>query len=108
MVFHGDVDELEEGEDEYEYGPGPKFVIAIDVSHKSNYSGGSDIGVILPAPGFDAPLSADYTWCGVYFIPYLQTCFDWGGFPGLRHDPEAAKRAQEELAFLKEGLLPLI
>jgi hypothetical protein len=63
----------------------------------------------IPNPTFDAVIIGDdQRWTGTFFIPYLQTCFDWGGFPGLRHDPAAAERAREELAFLKEGLLPLL
>jgi hypothetical protein len=107
MVVHGAVDELEAGEDEYDYDNGPKFVIGIDVASKSHYSGGSDVGFILPAPGFDAPLSADDTWRGVFFMPYLRTCFAWGGFPGLRDQPDAAAAASAELAFLTQDLLPI-
>ncbi|NJL54039.1 MAG: hypothetical protein HC876_21570 [Chloroflexaceae bacterium] len=65
-------------------------------------------GLTVPlSSSFDAPFNS-YYFTGTFFIPYLQTCFDWGGFPGLRHYPEAAERAREELAFLKEGLLPLL
>ncbi|NJL54750.1 hypothetical protein HC928_05820 [bacterium] len=83
--------------------------IAPDASFKANEGGSGSVYIIIPAPTFDAPLiDASADWTGTFFIPYLQTSFDWGGFPGLRHYPEAAERAREELAFLKEGLLPLL
>jgi hypothetical protein len=83
--------------------------IGPDPISKHGYSGDSPLYVLVPNPSFDAIIIDDvHHWTGTFFIPYLQTCFDWGGFPGLRHDPAAAERAREELAFLKEGLLPLL
>lgn len=80
-----------------------------DPIHKHGYSGDGPVGVLLPEPSFDASLIDDQNHStGTFFIPYLQTCFTWGGFPGLRHNPDAAAAAREELAFLWEGLLPLL
>jgi hypothetical protein len=88
---------------------GYTFEIGPDPIHKHGYSGDAPLYFLVPNPSFDATI-IDYAhhWTGTFFIPYLQTCFEWGGFPGLRHYPAAAERAREELAFLKEGLLPLI
>ena len=103
VVFVG-AEEEEEMDEEI-----PGLVIANDIAGKAGYSGAPTLKVPFDAR-FDAPFIEDESerWEGVFFIPYLQTCFDWGGFPGLEYDPEAAERAREELAFLTEGLLPLL
>jgi hypothetical protein len=41
---------------------------------------------------------------GATFVEYLRGSFLWGGFPGWQ---EYVDRPEEELAFLKEGLLPI-
>jgi hypothetical protein len=81
------------------------FEFAPDINHKANYSGGGASWVELPAPGFDAPLGSTSSWHGLYFVPYLRLCFDWGGFPRLAHKPDAAAAAREELALLTKDLL---
>lgn len=88
------------------------FEIAPDMAHKAAESGGGSTSLIIPNPAFDGPLidtggEWNNSWTGVFLIPYLQTCFDWGGFPGLRFLPEA-QRPVAELAFLTKDLLPLI
>ncbi len=99
-----DADELD---DRAGMGEAPPFTfdIAPDASHKSNYSGGGPTGVEIPNAGFDAPLVSDDQWDGMYFIPYLRTCFQWGGFPGLKDDAQAAEAARGELAMLTKDLL---
>ena len=101
-----DADELD---DRVEMGEAPPFTfdIAPDAYHKSNYSGGGPTGVVIPQAGFDAPLVSDDQWDGMYFIPYLRTCFQWGGFPGLKDDAQAAEVARAELAMLTKDLLPI-
>jgi hypothetical protein len=39
-----------------------------------------------------------------FFVEYLRTCFRWGGFPGWEN---YAERPEKELAFLRDGLLPI-
>jgi hypothetical protein len=38
------------------------------------------------------------------FVEYLRLSFQWGGFPGWEN---YENRPEKELAFLREGLLPL-
>lgn len=75
---------------------------APDSIHKSNTSGGDPTAIFFPEPAMDAPLHGD--WEDTYFVPYLRTCFAWGGFPGLRHEPEPPR---EQLDFLTAGMLPI-
>ncbi|NJL54047.1 MAG: hypothetical protein HC876_20510 [Chloroflexaceae bacterium] len=102
MAGNGELDDIGNS-------AGYALEIGPDPIHKHGYSGDGPLHIQVPNPSFDGMI-IDYAhhWTGTFFIPYLQTCFDWGGFPGLRHYPEAAERAREELAFLKEGLLPLL
>ena len=86
--------------------PGP-LDIAPDMSHKANTSGSGCSYVRIPQVAFDARLGSADAWDGMYFIPYLRTCFQWGGFPGLSFQPEEAAAAREELAFLTKDLLPI-
>lgn len=81
------------------------FDIAPDACHKSNYSGGGPLHIKCPNPSFDAPLISDDAWNRMYFVPYLRVCFQWGGFPGLQFDENAAQHAHKELAFLTEGFV---
>ncbi len=85
-------------------GPEPRYAFALapDTIHKTGESGGDPTMIYLPDPAMDAPLHGD--WEGSLLVPYLRTCFAWGGFPGLR---EADEPPRAELAFLTEHLLPL-
>lgn len=83
--------------------------IAPDVIHKAGESGDEPLAICVPNSMFDAPLiDPGGRWTGTFFAAYLQTCFDWGGFPGLQEMPTAAAEAASELAFLRQGLLPII
>jgi hypothetical protein len=76
---------------------------------------GGPVSIALPQAGFDAPLysgdswTANYgdRWEGMFFVPYLRLCFQWGGFPGLAEEPYAAEYYQAELDFLTKDLLPI-
>jgi hypothetical protein len=85
--------------------PPYEFIIAPDADHKANTSGGGPTAVQVPDPRFDAPLTEG--WEGMYFVPYLRLCFQWGGFPGLADDDEATEAAQRDMAFLTKDLLPI-
>jgi hypothetical protein len=87
----------------------PPYGIDVGLSpiNKANHSGSGSIQVLVPNPAFDAPLiDWDHYWMGAFFVPHLRTCFDWGGFPGLRQLPES-DRPKEELGFLTADLLAL-
>jgi hypothetical protein len=104
--YFGDVEDAiyqgHEG-DEQEQPDGPiSVIIAPDVIHKTNQSGGSPYYIEIPNAAVDATLDGDEDY-GT-FVEYLRTCFRLGGFPGLR---SAATPPREELQFLTEGLLPL-
>jgi hypothetical protein len=58
--------------------------------------------VELPCAAADATLSPDPG--EMTFVTYLRTCFRWGGFPGWER---VATRPEDELSFLREGLLPM-
>lgn len=117
VVYDGDTfRDLIEGEDDEEDAdelplpPGRRlaaFEIAPDACHKSNFSGGGCSYFKAPNPCFDGPLVSEDQWDRMFFVPYLRECFAWGGFPGLKSDPEAAEAAREELAFLTQDLLPI-
>lgn len=81
--------------------------IAPDMCHKAHTSGSGCTYVPIPQVAFDARLGSADAWDGMYFVPYLRTCFQWGGFPGLSFQPEEAAAAREELAFLTKDLLPI-
>lgn len=89
------------------------FPFAPDVAFKSLESGAGSMAILIPNAAFDAPIiDPGERWTGTFFIEHVQTCFQWGGFPGLRGGwyPEqvpGAPAAQAELAFLTDGLLPL-
>lgn len=83
--------------------------IAPDLLHKAGESGDTPMSICVPNGMFDAPLiDPGAGWTGAFFVQHLQTSFEWGGFPGLRNTPAAAAEATAELAFLRQGLLPLI
>jgi len=88
-------------DDDEDVDPGPPYglVFAPDCVHKANESGGDPTQIYFPDPAMDGPLHGD--WEGTLFVPYLRTCFEWGGFPGLR---ELREPPREELAFLTAGL----
>ena len=83
------------------------LTVAPDECMKAETSGGAGSILILPNASFDAAFRSADWWNGLELIPYLRTCFAWGGFPGLRDQPEAAAAAREELAFLTKDLLPI-
>jgi hypothetical protein len=100
--------QLEEREEYPELEETPLILeFAPDSLHKCNTSGGAPNAFELPQRGFDGVIISEDEWDGIYFIPYLRLCFTWGGFPGLRHEVQAAQNAAEELAFLTSGLVPL-
>lgn len=78
--------------------------IAPDIYHKSNISGGSPYGIVVPSAAADAPLLYTPWDDDSTFVEYLRLSFEWAGFPGLQdienHDEALLKR-------LKERLLPL-
>lgn len=90
----------------------PNFVtldIAPDAIFKTHESGSGSVSMVVPNGAFDGILIDPlHQWTGTFFVQHLQTSFDWGGFPGLRNTPAAAAEAAAELAFLRQGLLPLI
>lgn len=76
--------------------------------HNAGTAAGASTSMLVPNLAFDAPLLAAHgRWSGVLFVPYLQACFDWGGFPGLRHMP-ISEEGRQTLDFLRHDLLPLI
>jgi len=79
------------------------FWLAPDSVHKANYSGGGPTTIRFPCLAADAWLRSD-DWDETTFISYLRTCFQWGGFPGLRRNPLPQP---EDLAFLTKELQPL-
>jgi hypothetical protein len=87
----------------------PPFGIRLGLSaiNKANQSGSGAVQILVPSPGFDAPLlDKDDYWMGTLFVPYLRECFTWGGFPGLGRLAEP-DRPRDELRILTEGLAPL-
>jgi hypothetical protein len=82
-------------------------VVGMSAINKANHSGSGPVQIMVPNPAFDAPLMDDEGyWMGDFFVPYLRTCFQWGGFPGLRK-MEAMSLPWKELEFLTDGLLAL-
>jgi len=81
--------------------PPYSVILAPDATHKANHSGGGPTQVMIPNPRMDAPLISD-EWDGFLFMNYLQTCFDWGGFPGWRFNPNYPR---EILNFLTKDLM---
>jgi hypothetical protein len=101
----GDWDEMAQMEKEM---PPPYGIdIGLSAINKANHSGSGPIQILVPNPALDAPLidREDY-WMGTFFVPYLRTCFEWGGFPGLNRlaDSDLPK---EELNFLTDSLMTL-
>lgn len=89
--------------------------IGLSAIDKAGHSGSGSVAMLVPNPAFDAPIiDSDLVWMGTFFVPYLRTCFEWGGFPGLRlktgiasgdsWDPAYSKT---EVEFLTKDLLPL-
>jgi hypothetical protein len=101
LPFYADMifDYTGEGTTDPPYG----IWLAPDAIQKANHSGGGPTQIMFPNPVMDAPLISEQ-WDGVLFVSYLQKCFQWGGFPGLRDYPDYPK---EELDFLTRDLLPL-
>jgi len=67
-----------------------------------NESVESSYTVHLPNAAADVVLEGESH--GFTFVEYLRKSFQWGGFPGWE---KYQKRPETELAFLREGLLPL-
>jgi hypothetical protein len=99
------VDEAPERENGAEGGDEPacSLCIAPDALHKANVSGGDGPHIVFGDASIDAAMAGD-DWNGVEFVSYLRIAFAWGGFPGLRDEPNPPR---ELMAHLTEGLLPL-
>jgi hypothetical protein len=107
------ADSDEEAEMEAKMPPPFGLEIGLSAINKAGQSGGGGVDMLVPNAAFDAPLidSDDY-WTGTWFVPYIRSCFKWGGFPGLKGswfpgqqlDPEYSKT---EIDFLTKDLLPL-
>jgi hypothetical protein len=69
----------------------------MDGTEPSNY-----YSVQLPNAAADAILEGEDH--GITFVEYLRLSFRWGGFPGWE---KYENRPEKELAFLREGLLPI-
>ena len=101
--YFGDLeDNQDEDESEGDADESHAVIIAPDPVHKTNQSGGSPYCIRIPDPAADAALEGEEDY-GT-FVEYLRTCFQWGGFPGLR---TVANLPRDELAYLTEGLSPL-
>jgi hypothetical protein len=101
--YFGDLeDNQDEDESDDDADESHDIIIAPDPIHKTNQSGGEPYSIHFPDPAIDARLWGEENY-GT-FVAYLRTCFQWGGFPGLR---TVAKPPREELAYLTEGLSPL-
>ena len=100
-----DWDEMAQMEEEK---PPPYGIdIGLSAINKANHSGSGSVQVVVPNPAFDTPLiDRDNYWMGTFFVPYLRSCFEWGGFPGLQQLADA-DRPKEELNFLTTRLLAL-
>jgi hypothetical protein len=101
----GDWDEMAQMEKEM---PPPYGIdIGLSAINKANHSGSGSIQMLVPNPAFDAPLiDRDDYWMGTFFVPYLRTCFEWGGFPGFNRVADS-DLPKEELNFLNDGLITL-
>jgi hypothetical protein len=83
-----------------------RFIISVTDVYKAECSyyeqTAPSYGIRLPNPAADAKL--DGIWYDTTFVGYLRKNFQWGGFPGWERYPN---RPEKELAFLREGLLPI-
>jgi hypothetical protein len=61
-------------------------------------------GYAVQVPNLAADAVLDGEPHGITFVEYLRLSFQWGGFPGWE---KYEKRPELELAFLRDGLLPL-
>jgi hypothetical protein len=93
----------------------PPYGLSIGLTgvDKAGQSGGGGVDMLVPNSGFDAPLiDTDGYWTGTMFVGYIRTCFEWGGFPGLKGgwypgqewDPSYSKTEKD---LLTEDLLPV-
>jgi hypothetical protein len=78
-----------------------ELALAPDDFHKANISGGDPYGMEVPNAAADGVF---LDWHNAYFVDYLRTAFQWGGFPGWER---SARRPQSELNYLAEGLLEI-
>jgi hypothetical protein len=83
-----------------------QWEVGLDASSKAGMvtneepSGGYEVR--LPNLAADAVLEGESH--GITFVEYLRLSFRWGGFPGWeKHE----RRPEKELAFLREGLIPI-
>jgi hypothetical protein len=63
-----------------------------------------DYGYTVELPNPAADIAVDGEPHKTTFVGYLRIAFRWGGFPGWERQTE---RPEKELAFLREGLLPI-
>jgi len=82
------------------------WAISFDAADKAglalDWEASGSYGVQLPNAAADAVLEGESH--GITFVEYLRLSFQWGGFPGWANYED---RPEKELAYLREGLLPL-
>lgn len=83
-----------------------------DAITKANESGSGPTFIMVPNPAFDSPLLESPEWEGTFLVPHLRSCFEWGGFPGLRSSSYPGQAcdsslSKAEIEFLTRDLLPL-
>lgn len=88
--------------------PPYRFALGPDADQKAGYSGGGGTFIEVPSFSFDAVLGESEYQTTTFFLQYVQQCFLYGGFSGFHYAPVEAERAQTELKFLTNGLLPLL
>jgi hypothetical protein len=75
---------------------------AEDKTYVGDQEPNGSYSVQLPNGSADAVLEGEAH--SFTFVEYLRLSFQWGGFPGWE---KCQDRPEKELAFLKDGLLPL-
>ncbi len=77
------------------------FPMSVDKYAKHGYSGGDDVGVIVPS----ALVDGDWTQPDMPFVSYLRMCIlEWGGFPGACSTSRTDVR--EAVEYLRADLIP--
>jgi hypothetical protein len=76
--------------------------VSADLHSKAGYGGGLNFQIQVPEPRADAPLLRESH--KTTFLEYIRLSFRWGGFPGWESYQE---RPEKELAYLREGILPI-
>ena len=96
---------LEESMEDVNEGGSPLIVSYAD-AHKAemplDYGVDREYSIRYPNPAADAMIEG--LWYQATFVGYLRKNFQWGGFPGWERYTD---RPEKELAFLREGLLPI-